>query len=293
MKKLLLFLYLTISFSAYSQKIENFDLKKFRVATLPAELRETSGLAFYKGELITINDSGNSSEIFVMDKRNGAVKSRIKLPLRNYDWEAISTDSTSIFVADFGNNAGNRKDLQIHKISLPVDSSSIKSINFFYPEQTDFAVRFGAHDFDAEALIIKDGKLNVFTKEWASRGVKRYILNDEAELQPAQKIEEFSIGFMVTDAAYFRQKLYFVGYTKKLEVFMAIFDEDDKGLFFNTLPKKYFLGESTILGQIEGIAVNDEGIYISGEEFNARLFKVPQSFYFIPHEKFPVNISAE
>ncbi|MCZ2083445.1 MAG: hypothetical protein LC112_04165, partial [Flavobacteriales bacterium] len=91
--------------------------------------------------------------------------------------------------------------------------------------------------------------------------------------------------YVVTDAAYFDKKLYLIGYTKKAEVFLTIFNETKPGIFFEDKPKKYYLGSSLSIGQIEGIAVDEQGIYISGEEFNLPIIKVKPYLYFIPFEK--------
>ena len=47
---------------------------------------------------------------------------------------------------------------------------------------------------------------------------------------------------------------------------------------------KYHLGSTFKIGQIEGIAVDDSGIYISGERFDLLLANVKQSIYFIPKD---------
>ena len=105
-----------------------------------------------------------------------------------------------------------------------------------------------------------------------------YIVDEE-------KTEVFNTDFVVTDASYFDKKLYLIGYTKKTEVFLAVFKESEQGIFFSANPQKYYLGSALTIGQIEGIAVNEDGIYISSEEFRSPLGKVKQSFYFIAKEK--------
>jgi hypothetical protein len=83
---------------------------------------------------------------------------------------------------------------------------------------------------------------------------------------------------VVTDAAYFDKKLYLVGYTKKTEVFLDIFNETEPGIFFKENPKHYYLGSALSIGQIEGIAVDETGIYISGEKFILHWEGANQSF---------------
>ena len=289
MKKLFpLFSFLIFLNLSAQQDLIWLKIKQYKVATLSDSLKETSGLTFFKNKLYTINDGGNTSEIFEIEKTSGKILNIIKTDLKNKDWEAITSDSTNIFIGDFGNNAGIRKDLKIYKIALDSvvsASSANNAINFFYPKQTYFTPKNINNDFDAEAMIFLNGKIHLFTKEWASRKTTHYLINPEIfEQQPAEKIENFKTDFVVTDASYFDKKLYLIGYSKNTEVFLSIFNETEPGIFFKEKPKKYYLGSALTIGQIEGIAVNEDGIYISGEEFRSPLGKVKQSFYFIRSE---------
>lgn len=292
MKKLtLLFsILISLSFSA-QQDYDWFKINKYRTAVLNDSIKENSGLIFFNDRLFTINDSGNSSEIYEINQQTGKIKNVFKTDLINKDWEAITSDSINIYIGDFGNNVGVRKDLVIYRI--PFDSAlmalninNITPIPFYYPEQKDFTPKNLNNDFDAEAMIFLNEKIHLFTKEWASKSTTHYTIDPNlVDNQAAQKIETFATDYVVTDAAYFDQKLYLVGYTKKAEVFLTIFTESEPGIFFKEKPKKYYLGSSLSLGQIEGIAVDDKGIYISGEEFNLPIIKVKPYLYFIPAEK--------
>ena len=232
-----------------------------------------------------MNDGGNSSEVFEIDKSSGKILKTIKTGLQNHDWEAIASDSLHLYTGDFGNNVGTRTDLRIYKIPFE-NSGETKVISFFYPEQKDFSRKVLKTDFDAEALLILNGKIHVFTKEWVSKSTTHYVVNPElADNQAAEKTESFKTGFFVTDAAYLQGKLYLIGYTKNTEVFLSVFDETEPGVFFKQQPRKYYLGSSLLIGQIEGIAVDESGIYISGEEFRTPLGTAKQAFYFVPADK--------
>ncbi len=289
MKKILFLFSFLFALNLYAQQdLKWLKIKKYKVATLSDSLKETSGLSFFREKLYTINDGGNSYEVFEIDKSSGKILNVIKTDLKNKDWEAITSDSTNIYIGDFGNNAGTRKDLKIYKIPFKdsVKIDSIQEIPFFYPEQKDFEPKNINNDFDAEAMIFLNGKIHLFTKEWISKSVTHYSVNPNVFVQqPAEKIESFKTDFVVTDASYFDKKLYLVGYTKNTEVFLSIFGETEPGIFFNQKPVKYYIGSSLSVGQIEGISVNEDGIYISGEEFKSPLGKVKQSLYFIPREK--------
>ncbi|HQD44857.1 MAG TPA: hypothetical protein PK041_04105 [Kaistella sp.] len=286
MKRLLLFFALLLFADGFAQQADFLKIGRYRVAYLSDSLKENSGLSFRNGKLYTINDGGNSSEIFEIEKSSAKVLKTIKTGLKNIDWEAIASDSMYFYIGDFGNNAGTRKDLKIYKI--PYDNNSAaQEIPFFYPEQQDFSRKIINNDFDAEAMIVLNGKIHVFTKEWASKSTTHYVVNPElADNQAAEKTESFRIGFVVTDAAYFDGKLFLIGYTKNTEVFLSVFNESEPGVFFSQLPKKYYLGSSLSISQIEGIEVDENGVYISGEEFRTPLGTAKQAFYFIPADKF-------
>ncbi|WP_312768013.1 hypothetical protein [Epilithonimonas sp.] len=287
MKKLFVIHFLLISLFGFSQKIKKLDIKKYKIAILSDSLRESSGLTNMDGRLFSFNDSGNTSEIFEIKPGSSHIEKTYKTGLKNIDWEAMTNDGENFYIGEFGNNLGTRKDLKVYRIAFRNDSlmlDSIKTIPFFYPEQTDFTPKNINNNFDAEAMIFLDGNIHLFTKEWVTNTVSHYVIDKNlTENQPAQKLENYDTGFVVTDASFFDNKLYVVGYTKNASVYMMIFEKDEVGnLFFNKPVKKYSLGRAYNVGQIEGITATEKGIYISGERFSIKIKKVPQSLYFIP-----------
>ena len=289
MKKVfLLFIVLTFQ-TAFSQQAEIFKLKKFRVAVLNDSIQETSGLNFFDENLYTFNDSGNPAELYEIDKNSGKILKVLKTNAENKDWEALTNDGENFYIGDFGNNAGTRKDLKIYKIPFQnnqLQKDLMKMISFYYPEQTDFTSKNISTDYDLESMIYLNGKIHIFTKEWASKATTHYTIDPENyENQAAQKVESYKTGFMISDACYFDKKLYVVGYTKKTEVFLNVFNETEPGIFFKENPKHLYLGSALTIGQIEGIAVDKDGIYISGEKFYSPIKKTKPFFYFIPKDK--------
>lgn len=289
MKKIFLIFILSISIISNAQQAEIFKLKKFRVSVLSDSIQETSGLNFFNGKLYTFNDSGNLPELYEIDSNSGKILKVLKTTAENKDWEALANDGENFYIGDFGNNSGTRKDLKIYKIPFQDDqlqNDLMKTISFYYPEQNDFTPKNISTDFDLESMIYLNGKIHIFTKEWASKSTTHYILDPENDKnQAAQKLESYPTGFVVTDAAYFDKKLYIVGYTKKTEVFLDIFNEFETGIFFREKPRHLYLGSALSIGQIEGIAVDEKGIYISGEKFYSPIKKTKPFFYFIPKEK--------
>ncbi len=289
MKKIFLLFILSISIISNAQQTEIFKLKKFRVSVLNDSIQETSGLNFFNEKLYTFNDSGNFPELYEIDSNSGKILKVLKTTAENKDWEALANDGENFYIGDFGNNSGTRKDLKIYKIPFQnnvLENDLMKTISFYYPEQNDFAPKNISTDYDLESMIYLNGNIHIFSKEWASKSTTHYILDPENyENQAAQKVESYPTGFVVTDAAYFDKKLYIVGYTKKTEVFLDVFNESESGVFFREKPRHLYLGSALSIGQVEGIAIDEKGIYISGEKFYSPIKKTKPFFYFIPKEK--------
>ncbi len=281
MKKIFLCVLAIASIQAFGQKRKKLKLKKYRVSILDDKIEETSGLTFFNHQLYTINDGGNTPRLYQINQENGEIISTIKMPFDNKDWEAITASEKHLYIGDFGNNRGNRKALKIYQLNP--DFSLSKAISFYYPEQKDFSRQTHRHNFDAESMVYHNGKLHLFTKEWKSKKTTHYIINpDITENQKAEKVEEFDLGYLATDASYYDGKLYIVGYNKRGKIFLTIFQENEEGLFFNSKFQQYKLGNGGKLGQVEGISINSDGMYISSEKMNYKLMKEPQSFYFVP-----------
>jgi len=180
MKKSLSILWFLYSVLIFSQPIESFKLQKFEIAKLSDSLEESSGLDFFNNQLFSFNDSGNTADLFEIDPNNGKIKKVYPTGLVNKDWEALANDGSFFYIGDFGNNEGARKDLCIYKVPFSMGNivkDSIQKIPFYYPEQIDFTPKNIANDFDAEAMIYYQNKINIFTKEWVSKKVTRYTID--------------------------------------------------------------------------------------------------------------------
>lgn len=140
-----------------------------RIAELPTELYETSGLVFYNNEfIITHNDGGNESEIFLLDLA-GNLKKTIKInDAKNHDWEDLTIDDENrIYIGDFGNNNNNRENLAIYILPKNLQDKNevdAKKIKFTYEDQEKFPPSKQLLNFDCEAFFWKDDSLYLFTK---------------------------------------------------------------------------------------------------------------------------------
>ncbi len=284
MRFLFFLLSLLSSYLSFSQEGQKIPLRKFRVAFLDNKLRETSGLLMYQEKLYSINDGGNSAEIIELESKTGKILHFISVAFPNQDWEAIYLHENKFFIGDFGNNLGTRKDFQIYSFSLSKENilSNPSVLTFTYPNQKDFTPRNRNHNYDMEAMVYYEDKLHLFSKEWQSKTTTHYTINPELkDVQIAQLIETINIPFLVTDACVFKEELYLIGYSKKGKVCLWIFPKKEKNSVWNTTPRKFRFGSVTTIGQVEGLTVNEKGIYISSEKFP--FFASKPALYFIAH----------
>jgi hypothetical protein len=86
-------------------------------------------------------------------------------------------------------------------------------------------------------MIYLNGKFIFLQKNGVQN--QQHITLSILKFQKSRKLRKQKIiktGFMVTDASYFNKKLYLIGYTKKTEVFLDIFDETEPGIFLKKIP---------------------------------------------------------
>jgi hypothetical protein len=146
-------------------------------------VHETSGLVYWRGSLWTHNDSGGEPEIYCLDTLKGRVRQTISISnAHNYDWEDIAQDDHHIYIGDFGNNVGNRRDQCVYKIekSAIPESGDVsvepEIIHFSYGDQKSYEPDAYNHNFDCEALIAFGDKLLLFSKNWANQKSRVYEL---------------------------------------------------------------------------------------------------------------------
>ncbi len=253
---------------------------------LPETVRETSGLLFINDKLWTFNDSGGTAELFAIDTATAQVVQIVSISnALNIDWEGIALDDNYIYIGDFGNNAGVRKDLVIYRISkhgIPLTgnaSLSAEKISFSYPDQNTFE-RSRAHNFDCEAMIAAGNNLFLFSKNRGDSKTKLYSLPKSPGTHIADLIETFDTKGLITGADYNEDlnEIILTGYTNNtyLPFLWLLFDFEDHDFFSGN--KRRIDLVNLITTQVEGITyVNGRNAYISAERsqtFSARVFKI-------------------
>ncbi|TVQ44517.1 MAG: T9SS C-terminal target domain-containing protein [Saprospirales bacterium] len=244
------------------------------IGGLPPEVPETSGLVLHKGCLWTHNDSGWQPELFCLDPEDGSLIRRVWVEnAGNRDWEEITMDENYLYIGDFGNNNGNRRDLVIYKVpltDLELDTVFPTEITFEYPDQRDFSSRPLENDFDMEAMISFGDSLYLFSKNWESLNTRVYSLPKEPGDYIASLLDSFEVNGLITGASFNPEDslIALVGYTTFLQPFTWLFWDFKGSSFFSGNKRRI---ELTIpFHQVEAICWNpDENyFYLSNERFD-------------------------
>lgn len=140
------------------------------LAPLNPKINESSGLICLGDSLfITLNDSGNKNELYLINRNGKIINTCTIKHATNTDWEDLClVDDSMVYIADFGNNANQRKNLKIYFVPLgdviKYTSTDADSILFSYPDQTEFPPDETKKYYDAESLCYYDNQLWIFTK---------------------------------------------------------------------------------------------------------------------------------
>ncbi|NMH59991.1 hypothetical protein [Alteromonas ponticola] len=228
---------------------------------LTEELHETSGLVCHADQIFTINDSGNAPAVFSLNE-TGKIVDKIQLAVPNIDWEAIDADDAYLYIADTGNNHGNRQRVQVHKWNR--QSGEVSSVSIAYKDNRfDRNIPY-QHDYDVEAMVVHNGQLLLFTKSWRSGVANVYQVDVEEKQQVVTPIANIDgLPGVVTGAAWDSQRNVFllVGYSGNALTgytpYLAQISEQYKVQYTSALSG---------LSQVEAICIRADGeIWITQE----------------------------
>lgn len=275
-----------------STNSKNISVKPNLISKLPKVINETSGLVFFNGKLFTINDSDNPAAIYQVDTTTGeTVRTIIVGNTVNHDWEAITHDDSNVYIGDFGNNYGNRTDLQILKIAkadiLNSENDTVEAgfIRFSYPDQVSFERKLNNNNLDCEAFFYYQDSLHLFSKNWSDLKTKQFVVPSDTGTYMAKLAGQYNADGLITDASVNTQgNIVLLGYKnirgRKWECFCLLLQVGDSGICFNSNTTRIELGSAWHLGQTEGIFLNDDNTaWLSSESIMAgKLFR-PAKLY--------------
>ena len=274
-----------ICFVFFNAQAQNFSIEP--ISFLPDLVRESSGLILLGDNLVTINDSGNEATLYEVDPTDGQLLAEVQVEQAiNGDWEGLAKDQQYIYIADIGNNDGDRKDLRIYRVLLSEylqgnSTVSADSILFSYQDQTNF-VSTPLSNFDAGALISYGDSLYIFTKNWADQHTNIYSLPKTTGSFEAKRVGRINTEGLVTGAVYNSNtdEIMLIGYSFQSAFLVRLwnfeaadFDQGEMARYPLNLQGSF---------QVEAIEIVDEKDYYITSESNdqgeARLWRINTDF---------------
>lgn len=247
------------------------------VFVLPSVLPEASGMIEYNNMLYIINDGGDGPWIYGLDPATGVVEKKINIYASNIDWEEITQDENNIYIGDFGNNSGTRKDLKILIIKKSdLNNDTVRPsgiINFSYSDQTTFSTANQNTPFDCEAFVVSQGKVILFSKDWTKNNTKVYTMPATPGTYSAQPVKTFETQGLVTGAAYSEGRLILTGYNPESYYSPFIFIADNFSFANATYGNRVrisFPGSTFV--QVESVIITGTGEVRLASEANPLAF---------------------
>ena len=251
---------------------QNFDSAEItETVVLPKIINETSGLEILNDVFVTHNDSGGEPSLYFFNL-NGEITDSKKLEeksfweIYNNDWEDITADEDYIYIADTGNNFGTRDNLSIIKVKI-ADFIVDSKIDIFYSDQESFFPS-SKHKYDAEALLIIQDKIALFSKDRESLNTDLYLIDKTTkEKQELSSVANFNVNSLITGGDYDSDTgiLALVSYSSRGEQYLILFEEFNiDSTSYNSF-KKYSIPIER--AQIEAIKIIDnKTFWITSED---------------------------
>ncbi len=296
LKKVFLYFLLSLWFFdlSYGQQV-GAEMKGLKVRSkhsvisnkIDKEITESSGLIFFDNGLWTLNDGGNPPFLYKIDTHSGKILRQVFISnALNNDWEALTQDEDWVYIGDFGNNFGKRRDLQILKVSkkdMVKDTVQAEVIQFSYSNQRDFQLPMNGHNFDCEAFCAIGDSLYLFSKNWADHKTCVYALPKYPGKYMISPVDSFNSEGLITDADYDEdtRTLVLIGYDIKkvcVHSFLWLCKDFEGRNFFSGKQKRVKL--HLFLKQTEALAHDENsGYYFTNEMIRKSLLHIRPKLY--------------
>ena len=139
---------------------ERADREELGRAENPA-ITELSGLArTAEGRFWAHNDSGDGPRVFELDTNGAFLREVAVQGAEAYDWEDIAIRGDTLYVADIGDNLGQRESVQVYRFEIPEGPTA---------QATTLTLRYEDRPHNAEALLVdpRNGELAIVTKDFS------------------------------------------------------------------------------------------------------------------------------
>ncbi len=240
---------------------------------LSKKVNEQSGLVWYQDLFWVNNDSDCAPSLYAYNKI-GDLKKEVQISnFKNIDWEDVTDDKDYIYIGDFGNNYGARKNLRVLRVSKSsfgtqhISSVEAEEMPIAWADQDVFAPRKQNHDYDCEAFVEYSDSLYFFSKNWADHKTRMYVASKELKAQNLKVKAKFDADLMITgaDISSDGKVLALVGY-KNYRTYVLLFSSYKGTDFFSG---KHLRLDLNSLGssQTEAIVFGEnDALFISTEE---------------------------
>ncbi len=224
---------------------------------LPEKIEETSGIEFFKNDLLTHNDSGGKPNLYRFTEQGDLINKYLIEGAENNDWEDIAQDKNYLYISDSGNNKGKRKNLNILIVDPKRDFKKIGAITFNYRDQQNFEKR-KKHPFDAEALVATQEVLVLFSKNRKTSTTELYSIPKTSGNYTLSPKKSFDVQSLITGADYHHRLrlVALVGYIQSGEQFLYTLSSFDMENLKQVKMKKFKLPLDG--KQVEAIKIIDQ-----------------------------------
>ncbi|MDC1034110.1 hypothetical protein OAR02_01570 [Flavobacteriaceae bacterium] len=255
-----------ILFGCSNKEIDSIEIDSAEIISkivLPKIINETSGLEFYNNNFITHNDSGGEPSLYLFNEEGEIIETigfdkNPDFKIENNDWEDITSDNKYFFVADTGNNFGNRDNLNIIRVSKGADFIVDGIIEISYSDQESFFPR-PKHKFDAEAIIIIEDKIALFSKDRENLNTDLYLVNKNMNGSQILTSEvSYDVDTLITGGDFDedRNLLALVSYNSNGNQYLLLFKNFELNNLENNTFKKFKIPLEQ--AQIEAVKIIDE-----------------------------------
>ena len=250
-----------ILFGCSNKEIDSAEI--INKIVLPKIINETSGLEFYNNNFITHNDSGGEPSLYVFNEMGEVIETiglnkNPDFEIENNDWEDITNDNEYLFVADTGNNFGNRDNLNIIRVSKGTDFMVDGIIEISYSDQESFFPR-PKHKYDAEAIIVIEDKIALFSKDRENLNTDLYLVDKNQNGSQILTSEvSYNVNTLITGGDYDedRNLLALVSYNSNGNQYLLLFKNFKLNNLENNTFKKFKIPLEQ--AQIEAVKIIDE-----------------------------------
>lgn len=243
-----------------------------KIETLDPVLNESSGIIVEDSLIYTFNDSGAEAEIFAFTDQGSIIQKTIISNAVNVDWEAIASDEDYFYLADVGNNFGNRDTLTIYIIpaadlrNRDLITPAVEKITFTYDEEVSMSST-GWYSHDCEAMFAYGDSLYLISKDWVRKCARIYTLPKKAGHYSIKHTHVYQVDALITgaDVNIRDREVAMVGYRNYVPVLLVYsFENDPSQIKCGGKIRKYPLRIGT---QTEAVGFDEQGrIFVTAEK---------------------------